>query len=103
MTLAIILIGVMAIFKAVADRIANHMNTPSIFKEGSFWLKQGLFIPLTKYKFDGWHVSNSIIIFSSIGLAFANLPLTMWWMYFVLGIEFNLVFNTFYNKILKKS
>jgi len=102
MILAIFLVAIMATFKAISDRIANHANTPSIFKEDSFWLKQGAFFKGTKYKVDGWHISNSVIVCSAIGLIFAHVALSLWWAYIVLGIEFNLVFNTFYNKILKK-
>jgi hypothetical protein len=92
----------MAIFKAIADRISNHLNTPSIFKDDSFWLKQGIFFPKSKYKVDGWHISNSIFISASIGLAFSGLTLTQWWLYIILGTEFILIFNLCYNKILKK-
>ena len=102
MIIAFILVIVAALFKAIADRIANHDHTVSIFKEGGFWLKQGRFIPLTKYKLDGWHLSNSIMICSLVGLIFSNITFQQWYLYPILGIVWIIIFNFFYNQILKK-
>ncbi len=96
MILSILLVICAAIFKAAADRIANHNYTVSIFK--GWWLTQGRFLPLTKYKIDGWHISNSGMICSFIALIFCTVD---WYFYFILGTVFILVFNLFYNHIFK--
>lgn len=96
MILSIIFVICAAVFKAAADRIANHENTPSIFK--GFWLKQGKFLPFTKYKVDGWHISNSGMICSFIALILCTAG---WYFYFILGGVFIMTFNIFYNHIFK--
>jgi len=98
--LPILLIVLAAIFKAVADTIQHHPDT-SIFKNKKFWVGEGKFLPLTKYKFDGWHLSSSAMIASFIGLIFTKIPYNLYISYIVLGIIFILIFNIFYNKILR--
>lgn len=98
--ISLILIILAAVCKAVADTIKHHPDT-SIFKLGSFWLKEGKIL-FGKYKLDGWHIANSVMISSFI--TSANFPLDYKWYITipVFGMIFILVFNLFYNKILRK-
>ncbi|HEU4901187.1 MAG TPA: hypothetical protein VFT06_00305 [Flavisolibacter sp.] len=106
------LIGVVlaAFSKAVADTLAHHFAT-SVFKwrDKRFWEPSTScnyvgFIRFTKYRPDAWHLSNSLQIVSwCAAIAFAtNLPFAWWQILIVAGVVFNLVFNLFYNKILKR-
>jgi len=97
----ILLIIAAAIFKAVSNTIAHHKDI-SIFK-GDFWSQDGPFIPHTRYKFDGWHISNSLMIVSFIVGAVVHEPILKW--YFevpLLGGIFIIVFNVFYEKVFIK-
>lgn len=111
--ITIILILLSAIFKAVADTLQHHFDT-SVFKylTPKFWnpiesYKYVKFLPLTKYRPDAWHLSNSAMIICFICAVAVNdlykhwnLP---WWVYLlVLGAGFNIVFEIFYSKILRK-
>jgi hypothetical protein len=96
-----------AICKAVADTLVHHYDT-SVFRFSNrrFWdpaisYKFVKFLPLTKYRADGWHLANSIGIISwclAVVLHSGWLP----WYYELLidGALFNLIFNLFYNKLL---
>ena len=88
-----------AICKAVADTIEHHFDT-SIFRHSKFWVNGGKII-FGKYKFDGWHLANSFMIMAFL-LALAFPPEIEWYYtFFGGGLIFNLVFNIFYNKILR--
>lgn len=89
-----------AIFKAMADTIKHHPDT-SVFKNKKFWISEGKIFPLTKYKIDGWHLSNTGMIASFLALIFSKIPHNLFISYGILGIIFILIFNIFYNKILK--
>jgi len=97
----IILIIVAAICKAIADTISPRKSKLS--EKGDFWNihKQGKFLPFTKYPLDGWHIFNSIMILCFIVM---NVFKTEYQWYItipLLGFIFILIFNFFYNKILK--
>lgn len=98
---ALISIFLAAFFKACADTIKHHPDT-SIFKNRSFWIGEGKIIPYTKYKVDGWHFCSSLMIASFLILIFIEINYNLFYIYFLLGVIFILVFNTFYNKILRK-
>lgn len=104
---AVILI-LAGMFKAVADTLTHHFDT-SIFrwKDRKFWdpnisWKYAKQLPLTKYKFDAWHLANSgqiVCWCAALGITEGRYP---WWVVFLAaGIIFNLSFNLFYNKILR--
>lgn len=96
-----ILILLAAICKAISDTIAHHKDT-SIFKTSKFWSNGGKIIPGTKYKLDGWHLSNSFMIVCFIAAAVLHRPVFAWyWEIAIGGVVFNLCFNVFYNKILR--
>ena len=99
--IAATLILLAAICKAIADTIAHHKST-SIFKRSKFWSNGGKMLPGTKYRFDGWHLSNSGMIICFIVAAVLHDPILAWyWEILIGGAVFNLVFNLFYNKILR--
>lgn len=100
--IAATLILLAAICKAVADTIAHHKST-SIFKRSKFWSANGKLVGgVFKYKIDGWHISNSVMIICFVVAAVLHEPVLAWyWEILIGGAVFNLVFNLFYNKILR--
>lgn len=113
----IILITLAAIAKAVADTLTHHFETSiftrynrQFFDPSISWLNKyvgrdvtkginkKVFQPLT----DGWHMANSIMISCFIGLPFV-VSGNMHGMigYVIAGGLFDLVFNLFYNKLLR--
>lgn len=103
-----------AICKAVADTLADHFDT-SVFKKlnRKFWDKStsseaAIKIPFTKYKVDAWHITNSIaIVFILFAIKFYK-PLFPNRFFFsviegiIYGTLWNLSFDLFYNKILRR-
>ena len=95
-----IVIAIAAISKALVDTIAFHGGGK--FKGIDFFNinKQGKMLPFTKYPFDGFHLFNSLMIVCFITAV--SLGGYRWYIDIpVLGIIFIIVFNTFFNKILK--
>ena len=112
-----ILIALAAIFKAIADTLDDHFDT-SVFKNlawqwwdanrattKKFWF--------TGYKFDAWHISNSLMIVCFIIAASIHQPLHIkigsfefkaWGGVAILiyGLSFNVVSNLFYTHILRR-
>lgn len=86
--------------KAAADNINQHPDT-SIFRNSKFWVGEGNVLPLTKYKVDGWHFANSIMVGSFTALVFSRIEYNLYLSFAVLEIEFILVFNLFYNKLFR--
>jgi hypothetical protein len=106
--LALILLIAAGIFKAIADTLLHHFDT-SIFKwkDPRFWnpavsWKYVGFIKFTRFRPDSWHLANSAMIFCFVGAVSAYAPFPWWATFFGGGIVFNLVFNLFYDKLLKK-
>ena len=100
-----LLIIAAAICKALADTVADHFDT-SIFKNKyqQFWNKSisaNHAKRIGNYKIDAWHLANSGMIICFITAAAFPPPVA--WYYFIPagGTLFNLVFNLFYNKILR--
>jgi hypothetical protein len=94
----VLLIIIAAICKAAV--VTHHPHTSRLW--GDFWdLKiRRKFVPFTKYKLDGWHLCNSVMIISFIVAGVLNGYI---WYYDIpsLGVVFILVFNLFYNKIFQ--
>lgn len=90
-------IALAGVFKAVADTIAHHYST-SVFNGKDFFNPeiQGKRLPFTKYPLDGWHVANSCMIF-----CFCVGAVGVTWKVLAAGFIFIIVFNLFYNTILK--
>jgi hypothetical protein len=105
--ITVILISLAAIFKAVADTLDDHFDT-SIFKRlpwqlwdanrattNKFWF--------TGYKFDPWHICNSLLIICfSLAIIFNDLKTEWHWQLIIIGGVFNLTFNLFYTHILRR-
>ena len=105
-TAALILLA--AIFKAIADTLDHHFYT-SIFlrwKDKPFWNplheRNDAVKRIFSYPIDAWHLANSgMIVCFIVAVSVSNL--NYYWLIQVVGggILFNLVFNLFYNKILR--
>jgi hypothetical protein len=102
-----------AICKAIADTLADHFDT-SIFKKlnPKFWDKKtssetAIRIPFTKYKIDAWHLTNSFAItFIILSMIYYRPMLPQGFLFMVCevgiyGILSIVVFNIFYNHILR--
>lgn len=107
--LTALLIIAAGFFKAVADTLTHHYDT-SIFrwKDRKFWdpsisWKYADYLKFTRYKLDAWHLANSGMIICFCG-AFAVNESHLWWgwEFLIAGALFNVSFNLFYNKILRK-
>lgn len=106
---SLILILFAAIFKAIADTLWQHFDT-SIFKKMpyKYWnplesYKYVKFLPLSKFRPDPWHLSNSAMIVCFICAAVFYKEMFAWY-YGILcyGGCFNLMFSLFYNTILRR-
>jgi hypothetical protein len=112
--LPLIFIFLAAFFKAVADTLEHHCGI-SIFKRlnPKFWdpdisYRHTKFLPLTRYRPDAWHLSNSLFLWSMIMIGVTmqaewifQLPGTWYTQVGILGAVFIVVFNLFYNKIFR--
>jgi hypothetical protein len=100
------LILLAAILKAVSDTVLFRYDT-SVFKHltPKFWN------PIESYKYvgrvfsypvDAWHLANSgMIVCFIIAAVFNDISLKWYYQIPALGICFNLIFNLFFNKILR--
>jgi len=101
-----ILLTLAAIFKAVADTVDHHFDT-SIFRrlDVAFWdrdISSNKAKRIFNYKVDAWHLSQSAMIVLMILAAILHVPKLAWYFELVIaGTWWNIVFNTFYNKILR--
>lgn len=97
----IVLIIIAAICKAAVDTVTHHPHTSRLW--GEFWdLKiKRTYVPFTKYKFDGWHLSNSLMIVCFIVISKLHNSIEWYYDIPVSGTIFILVFNLFYNKIFQ--
>lgn len=103
----LVLIGLAAFFKAVADTLDDHYDT-SVFRKFPWQVwdanrsTQG-FLPFTKYKFDPWHVCNSLLIVCFMIIPFFYKPHFKWyWELLIAGAVYNVIFGIFYSKILRR-
>lgn len=100
-----------AFFKAVADTLSFHFFT-SVFrwKDRRFWdpsvsWQYTGFIRFTRYRPDAWHLSNSLMVVCfCCAAAFTSWPAPgQWWIAIIAqGVVYNLSFNLFFDKILRK-
>lgn len=97
--LAVLLVVIFAISKATADTIKHHPDT-SIFN-GTWWLKESVIVPPSKYKIDGWHIANSVMILAFLLMIFVKIPYNLFISFGILVILEILIFNLFYNKIFR--
>ncbi len=100
-----ILLIVAAISKAVADTVDHHFDT-SIFRKlnPNFWdrdISSEKAKRIFNYKIDAWHLSQSLMIVAMIAATVFHVPKLEWYYEIAIaGTAWNIVFNTFYNKIL---
>jgi hypothetical protein len=108
-TIPIILIVLAAFFKAVADTLTHHFDT-SVFNwwDRRFWdasvsWRYAHYLKWTKYRLDGWHLANSgMIICFCLAVVLHTSVLSWYWEVLIAGSVFNLSFNLFYNRILRR-
>lgn len=106
--IGILLLALSAICKAISDTLQHHYYE-SVFrnKNEKWWnpsvsYKYVKLLPLTKYRPDAWHLCNSGMIIFFITAAILHDPILSWyWELLIGGVAWNLVFNLFYNKLLK--
>lgn len=110
--LPILFLSLAAMFKAIADTLRDHYDI-SIFrwKDPKFWKpeiswKYADTLRFTNYHLDGWHLANSGMIISFVLFAIfhhlSDYHLKWYFEVLIAGGLFNVIFNMFYNKILRK-
>jgi len=108
--MAFILIILAAIANACMDRVETtiHFNN-SVFSnlKASWWCKeqswQTKYIPFTHYKPDFWHLCKSVMICSLLAIPFVHNTLFHPLIdYVIFGLLYNITFELFYSKILRK-
>jgi hypothetical protein len=97
--MTILLVILAAICKAFADAQAHHQYKVT----GGFWsVAEGSFLPFTKYRFNSWHVANSLFIWAMLaGFRFHESYINWWADFAISGVLFIVIFNTFYNRVFK--
>jgi hypothetical protein len=104
---AILLIIAASFCKAVADTVADHFDT-SIFSKlnPKFWDKKVSSEHARRiggYKIDAWHLSMSAMIILLISAIIIYENVAAWQLELIAaGIVWNIPFNFFYNKLLKR-
>lgn len=96
MIIKIIFIVLAALCKAAVDTIIHHGGGKLKVWFGDFFdvNKQGKFLPLTKYPFDGLHVFNSLMILFFLLAITTDLILIV-----AIGIIFVIAFKFFWDNI----
>ena len=105
--LYILFTSMAGIFWAVCDLVENENFYNSVFRNLNehFWYKRISWKyakRVFKYPIDAWHISKSIAIICFVLSASFAPPLPWWLILLVGGVAYNLSFNLFYNKILRK-
>ena len=108
-------IALAAICNSVMDSVEGFRIGGTVFRnlKPKFWNRQisaehAKFLPFTKYRFDAWHLHKSamIIFLCAAALCYRYFPVWdsgIWWIDLVImGIAWDIPFNTFYNHIWKK-
>lgn len=115
---SIILIVLAAICNAVCDTLEHHYYISIFNRKGwssKFWnpalSSEAYILPFTKYPLTAWHLFKSGMIFCLLGAVVmawqsGEAIFNVWWFYLIvfiyLGVSWNIVFNLFYNILLKK-
>ena len=101
-----ILLVCAAMFKAVADTVDHHFDS-SIFRrmDVKFWdrdISSDKAKRVFNCKIDAWHISQSLMIVCMVLAVILHQRKLEWYYELVIGgVLWNIVFNTFYNKILR--
>lgn len=113
-------IALAAICNAVMDNLYVYRIGGSIFNkyDAAFWCKDVSWNKAKRvfgYKIDAWHLFKSAMIIFLCASAVVYHQLPNWWFHFsywwldafkdmaACGIAWNMVFNLFYNKLLRRS
>jgi len=105
--LSFILIFFAAMLNAVMDKTKDTIQYNSsqfrglnpYFWDDSMWM--GKFVPFTRYKFNAWHISKSLMLLCLLAVPLFYKPILGYCDYLLFGFEWIVIFNLFYNKILK--
>lgn len=109
--MSVLLVILAAIFNACMDRVETVISfNNSVFSTLNplWWSKANSAdvvkkIPFTQYKPDFWHLCKSAMICLLLAVPFFYKPIIGGFIdYVLLGILYNVVFEQFYSKILKK-
>ena len=104
---ALILIPLASMCKSVADTVDHHYDT-SVFKRmnPNFWNRDVSSEKANRiggYKLDAWHISLSMMVVLMIAAVVFHKPVLPWYWELAIGWPlWNLPFNLFYNKILRR-
>ena len=105
--IVLILIFFAAMFNAAMDKTKDTIQYNSSQFRGLnpyFWNDEawnGKFITGTEYKANAWHISKSLMLLCLLAVPFFYKPILGYWDYLLFGFEWIVIFNLFYNKILK--
>jgi len=105
--LSLFLVILAAILNSMMDTTTHHFST-SIFKnlDPKFWnpnVSWEYAKNINGFKLDFWHICKSLMLFSLMAAIVLYKPITKYPLldWAILGSVWNIVFNTFYNKILR--
>lgn len=105
--MSILLIILAAALNAVMDTLTHHYST-SIFKplNPKFWdpsISWEFAKKIGGYKLDAWHITKSLMLFFLFGSTILYVNITNYLLidFIIFGTAWNIVFNMFYNKILR--
>ena len=99
-----------AVCNAVMDLLENENFSSSDFHKLNprWWYKReswkyAKFLPLTKYRLDGWHLFKSVmIIFICLSIVYYTQIIGNLWDILIYGAVWNTVFSLFYHKIFRR-
>lgn len=102
----VLFIVLAAFFKAVADTLQHHYST-SVFKnmKAEWWdpaVSWRHVKTIFGYRPDAWHLANSAMIICFVAASVSKGYPFLWWLMFAgYGVIFCIVFNIFYDKVLR--
>jgi hypothetical protein len=105
--LTIAIIAIAAFFNAVQDSCDSGHYWGTIFSKWNpkFWHKDESWKyakMIGGYRLDAWHLAKSATLVCLVASVVSYKGIIGWWVDFViLGLVWNIVFNTFYNHLLK--
>lgn len=105
----LLLFGIAALLNAIMDTLEEGKFTNSIFKklDPKFWYKYESWKHakmIFGYRLDAWHICKSLMIMCLAGATAHGMTIfpNYWLNFIALGVVWNIIFNVFYNHILKK-
>lgn len=101
-----VLFALCPILKAIADTVDHHYDTSVFYgKNPKFWDRDVSETEAKRvfgYKFDAWHLSlSAMIVCFILALALREPKLAWYYELVIAGTYWNLMFNLWYNKILR--